>query len=305
MTEFNFPACPICGNTDWALVHSGLVRNGSSGEEIGSEVRRCGKCQVDRLAESACLDHSAYESEKYRRHLDQDHDVKKHFASHDDLVRFTMEVLWPRSLRNKVVADVGCGGGALLDHLRGVAETLLAIEPGTSWSGSLRDRGYHWYSSCADAALRWGGKVDFVLSTQVIEHVDDPRQFLSGIAELLAPGGIAVVSTPNRRDILMELLPDEFPSFFYRSQHRWAFDAASLRYAASQAGLIVEDIRHVHRYGLANAMYWLRDKSPSGRSSMVPLDGAVDRLWQAWLESTGRADNLYLIGRRTSAKHPQ
>lgn len=301
MTISNFPQCPVCGGTDWGLIHSGPVRNGTNRSELEAEVRRCKTCGVDRLEESACLAHSAYESEEYRRHLDQDHDTTKHFANHDELVRFTTETLWPLSLRGKIVADVGCGGGALLDHLRGVAETLLAIEPALPWSASLEARGYQWYPNCAKAAAVWGGKVDVILCTQVIEHVDDPCQFLAGIAELLAPSGVAVVSTPNRRDILMELLPDTFPAFFYRSQHRWAFDEKSLEFAANRAGLAVKELRHVHRYGLANTMHWLKEKRPRGRTPMVPLDSAIDRHWQAWLESTGRTDNLYLIACRAPA----
>jgi SAM-dependent methyltransferase len=295
LTISNFPPCPICGGMDWLLIHPGPVRDGTNGSELEAEVRRCSTCGVDRLAESACLLHSAYETEEYRLHLGQDHDTTKHFATQDELIRFTMETLWPRSLRGKIVADVGCGGGALLDHLHGVAETLVAIEPGVPWSTSLQRRGYHWYPNFAAATADWAGKVDVILSTQVIEHVDDPRQFLADIAELLAPNGFAVVSTPNRRDILMELLPDIFPGFFYRSQHRWAFDASSLEFAANRAGLVVNEIRNVHRYGLANTMHWLREKRPHGRTPLAPLDNQIDCHWQAWLESTGRADNLYLI----------
>jgi 2-polyprenyl-3-methyl-5-hydroxy-6-metoxy-1,4-benzoquinol methylase len=298
LTISNFPQCPICGGSDWGLIHSGPVRNGTNGSALEAEVRRCKTCGVDRLEESACLAHSAYESGVYRRYLDQDHDTTKHFATHDELARFTTETIWPLSLRGKIVADVGCGGGALLDHLCGVAETLLAIEPALPWSASLGARGYQWFPSCAEATAAWGGKVDVILCTQVIEHVDDPCQFLAGIAELLAPNGVAVVSTPNRRDILMELIPNTFPAFFYRSQHRWYFDAKSLEFVSNRAGLAVNEIRHVHRYGLANTMHWLKEKCPYGRTPMIPLDNAIDRHWQAWLESTVRSDNLYLIACR-------
>jgi SAM-dependent methyltransferase len=122
--------------------------------------------------------------------------------------------------------------------------------------------------------------------------------FLSDIGRPLAPGGVAVISTPNRRDVLMELLPESFPKFFYRVQHRWAFDADSLARCAREAGLAVTEMRHVHRYGLANTMHWLKHGRPCGRTPMPPLDAAMDRHWQAWLESTSRADNLYMIATR-------
>lgn len=298
----DFPSCAVCGSDGWTVVHQGPVRDGIFGAWRDAEVRRCAHCGVDRLAESACLDGAAYRGAEYRQRLAQDHDPAHHYATHDELARFTLETLWPRSLRGLTVADVGCGGGALLDHLRGIASTLLAVEPARPWSASLVERGYRWYPGSTEAAVDWAGHVDVVLSTQVIEHVDDPRAFLAEIAALLAPGGVAVVSTPNRRDVLMELLPASFPSFFYRVQHRWAFDAASLGVAARRAGLVVDELRHVHRYGLANTLHWLKEGRPRGRTPMPPLDGAIDRHWQAWLEASGRADNLYMIARRAPAQ---
>ncbi len=97
----------------------------------------------------------------------------------------------------------------------------------------------------------------------------------------------------------MELLPDEFPGFFYRTQHRWAFDAAALARCAAEAGFQVQETRHIHRYGIANTMLWLRDRKPSGRAALPPLDRAADDMWRTWLEANGRADNLYMLLRPT------
>jgi 2-polyprenyl-3-methyl-5-hydroxy-6-metoxy-1,4-benzoquinol methylase len=282
-------------------VHRGHVRDGVFGKWRDAEVCRCGVCGADRLAESACLESDSYKSEEYRQHIGQDHDADRHFATHDELARFTLEALWPMSLRGKVIADVGCGGGALLDHLRGVAGSFLAIDPGAPWAPSLQARGYKWYPSTEACAAEHAGQVDVVLSTQVIEHVDDPRVFLRDIGGLLKPDGIALISTPNRRDVLMELLPETFPSFFYRTQHRWAFDAASLTQCAERAGLGLAEVRHVHRYGISNTLYWLKEGKPRGRAVMAPVDIALDKAWQGWLESNGRADNLYVVLRRKPA----
>lgn len=163
------------------------------------------------------------------------------------------------SLRGSTVADFGCGGGVLLDHLRGVAGALIAIEPNSLFGTSLMERGYDWYRSGAAATKAYPEGVDLLFSTQVIEHVDEPYGFMKEAYALLKPGGRAIISTPNREDILMEMLPNEFPRFFYRTQHRWSFHAASLKACAERACLVVLETRHVHRYGIANAMHWLKD----------------------------------------------
>lgn len=296
----DFPPCACCGAEEWRTVFEGDIRAGSPGSWVAAKIGRCGTCGVDRLQESRALNHDAYQSEDYRSFLDQDHDVHKHYQAHDELAKFALDALWPTSLRGKVVADVGCGGGALLDHMSGLAGEIVAIEPALPWSHSLKERGYSWYPDAASAAGDWGGRIDVLFSTQVIEHVEEPRAFLEEIGALLAPGGIAIISTPNRDDILMGLLPDSFPQFFYRVQHRWAFDGRSLQNCAERAGLAGE-IVYTHRYGLANAMHWLRDGVPRGRQPLPPLDVTIDRHWQAWLEQTGRSDNLCLICRRPGA----
>ncbi len=295
MTTADFPRCPICDHDDWTVVHSGAVRDGGFGKNRLGRVARCGGCGVERLAESLCLPDHAYQTAAYRDHLDQGHDLARHYAGHDEFARFTLETLWPNSLRGKIVADIGCGGGSLLDHLRGLPDELLAIDPDRGFAASLQDRGYRWIPSAREAAATHGGRIDVAFSIQVIEHVADPRGFLAEIRPLLSPDGVLIVSTPNRADILMELLPGDFPGFFYRTQHRWCFDAASLARCAGAAGFAVTQTRHVHRYGMANALLWLRDRRPKGRNALPPIDRAMDGLWTSWLEATGRADCLYQI----------
>lgn len=95
---------------------------------------------------------------------------------------------------------------------------------------------------------------------------------------------------------------DLFLQFFCRSQHPWYFNVESLSKCVERAGLAVVGIRHVHRYGLANAMHWLKEGRPRGRSSMAPLDGAIDSHWRAWLESKGQSDNLYIIVSRNKGR---
>ena len=94
----------------------------------------------------------------------------------------------------------------------------------------------------------------------------------------------------------MDLLPDVYPSFFYRAVHRWYFDDVSLREAARHAGLDVVDVRCVHRFGLSNALIWLRDKKPGGRKQLphvgTPL---MDAVWARALEAEGVGDYLYAV----------
>ena len=56
------------------------------------------------------------------------------------------------------------------------------------------------------------------------------------------------------------------------------------------------DVRCVHRFGLSNALIWLRDKKPGGRTQLphagTPL---LDSVWARALEAEGAGDYLYAI----------
>lgn len=293
--DTEFPRCEICGLSSWRRVYEGPIRAGKYPASVNATVKQCDGCGIERIPASVSLSAETYESDDYRSLLEQDHNVEAYFKDHDALIKHALSALNEVNHRDKTVADIGCAGGALLDHIAGVASTKIAIEPGNGWSDSLKERGYLWYPSTASALQLHRGSVDIVYSVQVIEHVSQPREFLADLYQLLDHGGVAVVSTPNRNDILMELAPEVFPPFFYRVQHRWAFDKASLLECARLAGIIECEVICDHRYNLANALRWIRDSEPGGKEPLGCLNTQIDQMWASWLATVGKSDNLNLI----------
>lgn len=288
--------CEICSTRDWHIVYRGNVRDGVFGHsQSDATVCRCGDCGADRLDESVCPNIAFYETEAYRKKLQEELTAAGHYAVADELQIFTQQVIWPDSLRGKTVADVGCAGGSFLDHVTGLAAQAVAIEPCSIYHESLKRRGYQVFPYATNAHKDYTGRIDLAVSSQVIEHVRNPLAFLEEIRPLLAPGGQLIVSTPNRDDILMELLPDDFRAFFYRVVHRWYFDATSLAELARRAGFEVVETRFVQRYGMANMLAWLRDRRPTGRRRIEAIRPIADDLWSSYLAQTGRTDCLYMV----------
>jgi len=300
MPPDRFASCEICGSQAWETAFHGPVRDGAFGRVTPPAfVARCGGCGVERLEEAVAKGEDFYKSRDYRSLLAQPTDAAGFLAEHDILQLQNIEQLWPNSLRGKVVADIGCAAGSFLDHVRGLATKTIAIEPCSEYHDSLSARGYQVHSFAKDAAGA-GVEVDWAFSFGVIEHVGDPRGFLSDIGQILAKNGKLLLSTPNRRDILMSLLPDDYPGFFYRSVHRWYFDRESLEACARHAGLRVVDIRCAHRFGLSNAMTWLRDRRPGGRVALPHVGTAMfDALWARGLEAQDVGDYLFAVLART------
>ena len=291
-----FQPCEICGSDRWLPQYQGKVRDGAFGSLSQDDcvVARCQRCGVDRLHEGACKDSDIYETEAYRRLIQEPEDVDGFMAKHDVTQLRNLTFLWPESLRSKRIADIGCAAGSFLDHVSCLAGEIIAVEPCREYHESLRQRGYKVYALAEEAAKDRAGKIDFAFCFSVIEHVGNPMVLLEEIRDLLAPGGKLLVSTPNRRDIMMALKTPEYPRFFYRTVHRWYFDVDSFKYCAEAAGHRVIEAQCVHRFGLSNAMAWMRDSLPTGSTFLPHLDSPIlDNFWKGYLESKGVGDYLY------------
>jgi len=291
-----FPSCSVCGDLAWIPVYEGPVRDGAFGNiRADAVVAECVGCGVQRLDESSCHDDAVYTDAAYRELLGESVDTNGFHAEHDPLQLERLNVVNPMTLRGKVIADIGCAAGSFLDFVSGLARSVIAVEPGKPYQGSLRQRGYHTYDFTSGALDDCQGSVEHAFSFQVIEHVAEPVAFLSQISDLLALGGRLTISTPNRSDILMSLLPEDYPPFFYRSVHRWYFCADSLSRCGRAAGLIPVETRFVHRFGVANTLRWLRERRPGGRDPLPGLDDpALDSVWRDTLAREGTADTIYM-----------
>lgn len=133
-----------------------------------------------------------------------------------DLARHRAAYEWARPHLAGVrrVLDLGCGSGYGAASLAPDAACLVAFDrvpPDRASRGAVR-----FVRGDFDSGLPFRpGSFERVLSFQVIEHLEDPRPYLDGIAGLLAPGGFAVLTTPN---ILMSDGVNPFHVHEYRAE---------------------------------------------------------------------------------------
>lgn len=294
----NFPECPACSAATWLLAYAGRVRDGAYGRwREDAIVGRCKECGVERLEESACFRLEGYETDEYRTRLEQSTSASEQHALHDHLQPMHLELVLPLGIRGKRLVDVGAGAGTFVDHLRGLPREVAVVEPMTGFRRDLAQRGYTVFASNAEA-VRADARFDVVTCFQVIEHVDNAFSFLGELWDLLSPGGELILTTPNRGEVLSQLIGQEFHEFFYRSVHRWYFDAPSLSAWSRKSGLANFRVDCLHRLGMANTFGWLRQRKPVGRASVPLLDHRADAFWRDHLERHGAGDTLVLRAKR-------
>lgn len=102
----------------------------------------------------------------------------------------------------RTILDIGCGCGAhdvLMAEQPGV-ERVVAIDYSAK-SIETAEREYshpNVFRSVVDVFDLPAEKFDLVVSFQVIEHLQNPREFLASCAGRARPGGSVAVFTPNR-----------------------------------------------------------------------------------------------------------
>ena len=98
------------------------------------------------------------------------------------------------------VLEAGCGEGYGADLLAGVAHRVVGLDYDESAVAHVRARYPRVdmrHGNLAELPLS-DGEVDVVVNFQVIEHLWDQGQFVTECARVLRPGGVLLMSTPNR-----------------------------------------------------------------------------------------------------------
>lgn len=138
----------------------------------------------------------------------------------------------------KNVLEIGCGEGYGVKTLSRSVEKLTAVDRDPHAVEHASET-YPFpnvsYVCASGGELPFpAGHFDGISCLQVIEHIEDDQRFAYELFRLLAPGGTAVIVTPNRD---YRLLPAQKP--WYR-HHVREYSPAQLRGLLSGAGFTVE-----------------------------------------------------------------
>ena len=106
-----------------------------------------------------------------------------------------------RPLAGKSALDVGCGAGLLAEPLARMGAEVTALDAAPELIAVAKA-----HADASGLAIDYraigveglDGRFDLITVMEVIEHVADPHAFVASLAARLAPGGLLILSTPNR-----------------------------------------------------------------------------------------------------------
>ena len=157
-----------------------------------------------------------------------------------------------RPLEGKSALDVGCGAGLLAEPLARMGAKVTAVDAAPELIEAAKAHAAGQGLSIDYRAIGvelLEAHYDLVTAMEVIEHVADPQAFVKDLAARLAPGGLMILSTPNRTawsKLLTITLAEGFGQI-PKSTHDFEkfIDPDTMRGLLAQAGLEVIDFEGI------------------------------------------------------------
>lgn len=255
-------ACVHCGESDAEVMWTGREHEYPNTTDEEFAFVRCSRCRVVRLNPRPDVSELGriYPPEYYAYGLlSDDADAASGLGARLKMRMYQRRLASMLDRLDKPgtvrLLDVGCADGRLLDWYKaspaGPRLETHGIEMSEEAAAIARDRGHRVVAGRfeVDTELE-AGTFDLILAYHVIEHVDDPKRFAERAAELLAPGGMFVVATPNwdsadARRFRGHWGGNHFP------RHWTLYDAATLEGLAESIGLKLERVEYQ-----VNPVFW-------------------------------------------------
>lgn len=242
-------------------------------------------------------------------------------APHSDHRALVLEV--SRLVRNPhpTSLDIGCGGGQLVQAFAEGGFSARGTEPSQSACKVANELG----RNVTNAALETfpDASFDCVTAMHVLEHVSQPRSFLSEVARITRPNGVVVIEVPDfgcraSRTLGAKWLP------LYPDTHLFHYTATTLARAMRNAGITPLRTRHLGGLGLLavqrpesghkatagkshqhagsqrSLKHYLKTAAWGMRAPILKLPGMRPFIrWFFW-ECLGHGEYVRVIGRKTN-----
>ena len=183
-----------------------------------------------------------------------------------------------KQVRPGRLLEAGCGHGLLLDEARARGWQTLGLDLSPAAAAHARDVLELDVREVALQEFSGDAGFDAVLLVDVIEHFDDPGDALARCTDLLAPGGVLLIATPDPASRVARLAGPRW--WGYLRAHALLLPRERMRRMLEERGLRLVASRPLVR--TFSARYWFSGASerggPLGKAARVVGRVAPDRL---------------------------
>jgi 2-polyprenyl-3-methyl-5-hydroxy-6-metoxy-1,4-benzoquinol methylase len=164
---------------------------------------------------------------------------------------------------NMKALDIGCSAGHFLYVLKEYVRECIGIEFNKENAEFVnKELGIKTYTEPIEKTDLPLGYFDLITAFQVLEHVEDPIQFLTTLRKYLKPDGYLYLEVPNINDALISIYNIEsYCDFSYREPHIFYYSPKTLSMVLERSGFL-GDFSTIQRYNFTNQMNWILADKP-------------------------------------------
>jgi 2-polyprenyl-3-methyl-5-hydroxy-6-metoxy-1,4-benzoquinol methylase len=188
------------------------------------------------------------------------------------------------------VVEVAANDGSLLQYVKAQGIPCLGVEPTASTAAAARTKGIEIVEkffglSTAQELVKKGQQADLTAANNVLAHVPDINDFVSGFAALLKPHGVSTFEFPH----LLKLVEEgQFDTIYH--EHFSYLSLAVVQRIFAVNGLTVFDVEEYPTHG--GSLRVFAQRSDTG---LHPISERVGALLQVE-EQTGLLSTAYYAG---------
>lgn len=266
-------SCEVCSNTQLiSVLNLGLQPMCDDLVAIGDS-RVCNEYPIEIMyCEVCCTAHQRFQIPK--KHLFPN---TYHYRS-----RFTADVLNGMAslvnsceeklgkLAGKIVLDIGCNDGSLLDFFREHNAKTVGIEP-TDACHEASKKGHVALNKFLDKEVaaeivKSCGKPDLISFTNVFAHIENLHDVIDSLKILMSPNTVIVIENHYLGAVLDR---NQFDTFYH--EHPRTYSYISFKYIARSLGVKLLDVEFPSRYG-GNIRVYLGNLDNFTHKSIFNLD---------------------------------
>lgn len=200
---------------------------------------------------------------------------------------------------NDKVLEIGSSVGYFTVAISDYVHDVYATEWDSKARAYIQNRLSKYNINVAKNPEDFDTKFDKIFLFHVLEHIENPINFLRILKRLLNENGKIYIEVPNVDDVMVKSFKCRpFIEHYYKKAHLFNFNEKGLEYIFKHSDFNDYEITYIQRYNFSNNLYWLSDGKPSGRNSSVYNTIVTSELNNEYIKSltlNKQTDTLFAV----------